>query len=198
MQHLTGNSVLFLDLEETVIDNWGHRQLLHSNLDFISNCIKVRNRMSKKQIVELGLFSFAIDDETDLRIFREELMEPIEQAIGLNICFHEPWCLTKEQMAKMFFEITHVKINHKLPEFNDFLGDKGMAFMRLMPELMRKDKSVDSVFLLDDTVDDFDIKFKNHGPRIHVRNITHDFKPRYTSDVVIIDKKTRDPFLLCT
>jgi|LakMenEpi03Aug12_release.lakeMendotaPanAssembly.Ray.scaffolds.fasta_scaffold123664_6 hypothetical protein len=70
---------LFLDLEDTIVDNWD---------DFLfipSNCEKIKTYIKEHKITDITVFSFAIDDEDDVITFVKQHQEEVERILDVKI-----------------------------------------------------------------------------------------------------------------
>jgi hypothetical protein len=70
---------LYLDLEDTIVDNWD---------DFLflpSKCEKIRNFIKDHEISDITIFSFAIDDGKDVDIFINQHKADVERFIDAEI-----------------------------------------------------------------------------------------------------------------
>lgn len=197
---------LFLDLEETVIDDWSSRILLPSVLDYIRDCIEVRNRAIRTSIEAgvpphlrlipftcLGLFSYAISHEDDLRTFRKELEGPLERALGLY--FYPDYCLTVEKIGQLFIKAENIQINYKdVTDFRNFCGNKARTFFSVLPFIMPDDNW--QAYLVDDTVGDMDLKMTRTNRRMHTRSIVPDTTVTHSPGAVIIGSQQLNTMLL--
>jgi len=149
------NTVLFLDLEGTIIDSWSDRNILHSKIDYIKKClIHQRKNIFSDNITELGLFSYAIDDIDDLITFKIKLQQTIEHELDLK--FNPNYILTKKKIQQLYTKVK--KIHFKdYSDFNDFCGDKMMTFFSIAHSLL--ESSVSNAILIDDAVGNANMEF---------------------------------------
>lgn len=174
------SAVLFLDLEETVIDHWNSRTLLMKELHFIKQAIEFRNANHEQPFVELGLFSYAVDNDKDLAVFEEELRKPIEDILGLK--FNPKYLLTIETIKKLYTNATGL-VFIEYTDFRDFCGDKAFTFFRIAPVVL--EDSVKAAFLIDDLVGEMDLVRIIPGVTISTRNIVPVIKTERTDGKII-------------
>jgi len=79
---------IFLDLEETVIDEWSSCNFLINNISFIKNMINtfsmdLNNQEADNENINLILFSAAVSSEKDLLFFREHIQDFLEEQLEL-------------------------------------------------------------------------------------------------------------------
>ncbi len=112
--------ILFFDLEETLIRSWNNP--LFCNTQFIMELVK------KEGTNKVHMFSFAIIDDSDKKIFEERYKEHIEKHFGIEIV---TWQSIDEIMEEVFqfngivfdkFEFTSMW--GKLKAFHDFCRNK--------------------------------------------------------------------------
>ena len=87
MKHDTIN--IFLDLEETVIDDWYSGNFLPQNIDRISDLIKkfsieYNSRIASNNNVNLILFSAAVTNQKDLDFFNLNFKITLEEKLGFK------------------------------------------------------------------------------------------------------------------
>lgn len=68
---------VWLDLEETIIDNWWDALLINPN--------RIKRWLDERNVTELRIWSFAIGNDEDKRIFERVMKKPIETALGRPI-----------------------------------------------------------------------------------------------------------------
>lgn len=114
------NKVLFLDLEETLVKSW--HDPVFCNTDFIKDIIE------KEQTNQVHMFSFAIIDESDKKIFEDQFKKHLENHFEIEIL---SWMSIDEIMKEVFqfngivfekFEFTTMW--GKLKAFHDFCRNK--------------------------------------------------------------------------
>lgn len=74
---------VFLDLEETVIDDWFSGMFLGEKIAKIKHSLDILSKDT--QITSLNIFSFAIVDENDVRRFNTVFRQPIENIFEMPI-----------------------------------------------------------------------------------------------------------------
>lgn len=92
-------SVLYLDLECTIIDVFSAGNLMNVN--------KIRHILQDYGINEVGIFSFAVLDNKDRKDFYHRIAPSIEEALGVKIIM----CPTIHDMMRADFNITGNKWN---------------------------------------------------------------------------------------
>lgn len=129
---------IFLDLEETLIDDWSTRNFLAENAKHIFRQLHPSD--------ELNIFSFAIWNEKDLKDFNLSLREPLEK-----------FFMREFAQVPTFFQIfeTVKKFRSLDIGFADFssIFPKHLAFI----EFIRATESEGEFWLFDDMVEDWDI-----------------------------------------
>ena len=70
-------TLVLLDLEETVVDDWQSRNFLFHKME------RVKRFLEQFKPFTLGLMSWAVYDDADLRVFHDEL----EAENSLNLLF---------------------------------------------------------------------------------------------------------------
>lgn len=151
---------LFLDLEDTVItpanDGWHNTEPI--------NIARVRRFIDSWKPDYVNIFSFAIWDDQQLRLFDFHVRPWLERELGIRFN-HIP---TREQI-KMRCSVAMRMANDMVSEQDlmDFWG-KQMSFRLYIPQWLRNGGDV---ALLDDVVHDED--WFTHSPAINaeVRNI---------------------------
>ena len=164
------NAILFLDLENTIINDWTFRRFMVHNLMTIRTAIVVYNEKNPQcPIVSLGLFSYAIHDDVDFKVFQEELQGRIESA--LNLKFDLRYCMTVAQIKKIFTRLARV-VFREPSDTMDFLGDKAFTFFKVVPSILND--AVTRVFLVDDIVGHLDLHRLKTGVVMSTRLIESD------------------------
>lgn len=141
------NRHLFLDLEDTVIEpvpfGWGNTALI--------NVAKVQEFIKSFKPTKLHLFSFAIYDENDLKLFNYHIRNRLENALGLQIDLCPsvyadiiPACCRIKNLAP-----THVSFSDVI----EFWG-KQDSFKLYIQDTLKNTNTPVSVAFLDDAVTD--------------------------------------------
>ncbi len=114
------NKIMFLDLEETLVKSW--HDPVFCNTDLIKEILAV------EEIKKVHMFSFAINDDSDKKIFEERFKKPLEKHFDIDIM---SWMSIDEIMKEVFqfngiafekFEFTTMW--GKLKAFHDFCRNK--------------------------------------------------------------------------
>ena len=71
--------VLFLDLEDTVIDNWSNGYYANA-----VNTVRVRNIIKAVRPTEVRLFSYAVYNKSDVDMFNTVFREWLEDLLGIK------------------------------------------------------------------------------------------------------------------
>lgn len=121
--------LILLDLEQTVIGDWWEDRFVH-----FPSCEKIKTIISERKIEDfsLGLFSWAVWNDEDKKIFKDELQEPLEKFF--NKPFEMAWSLKdwSEQILK------NVGKRTSQDDFFDLLGKHEVLMLaRKMPILQR-------------------------------------------------------------
>jgi len=111
---------IFLDLEETVIDDWFSGVLLEDNISKIKNQInkfslKFNKEKASSKNINLILFSAAITSKNDVLFFDENLRTILEQELDLS--FNEVFLFSKENCFSLLKKI------NVFPDDTDILLD---------------------------------------------------------------------------
>ena len=154
----TRKNYVFLDLEETCIDDWGTATPLVQNLQKIDWFVNGKEiiipplKKNQEPVVSpaapmvnlhLGLMSWAVWDRDDKQRFLEKMREPIEKAIKRQ--FDESLILSMEDWARLVFECSGLRVTRE--DMFDIYGKPDVLFM-----LMRKHPMFinSTTFLVDD------------------------------------------------
>jgi len=144
---------LFLDLEDTVVDNWD---------DFLflpSKCEKIKNFIKENNVIDVTIFSFAIDNEKDEAYFIKNHQEDLERILDAKIVD----IITVEDMMKVLeFDSLGVSIY----AFKIF--GKQNVFLNCL--YYADDNTVDYV-LFDDMVENVTVINHDHNNKIQLINI---------------------------
>ena len=153
---------LFLDLEDTIItpvvQGWNNTELI--------NVHKIQNFIKSYQPDTLNIFSFAIHDDYNYRMFKTSgTLDMIERALGMEI----QMIPTVERMIIKYAQ--NMKLHRHSLDFIEFvqLIGKQNAFRHYVYSLNQKDNEY---VLLDDVVVRESFRFKNISGEIY--NINED------------------------
>lgn len=143
----TKKPLILLDLEQTVIPSWNDRWI--DPLAITKILATVANQRIKD--FSLGLMSWAVWDDADIQVFREELQKPLEDALGAP--FELVWGMP--QWAEEVFLTTRRKVS--IHDLFDMMGKHEVLMAcRSSPKLQR------TVLFFDDTA--------HHGLRLSDAN----------------------------
>lgn len=175
---LDRSNFVFLDLEETCIDDWTTGVLLEKNLAKIEEFLNGRDRViapfkkNQEPIVSkatpiinlrLGLMSWAVWNDADVREFNELLRAPIEAAIKRK--FDEDLIWSMKDWAKAIAESSNKVLLEN--DMFDLYGKPEVLF-----SLMRNHPMFDqsTIFLIDDAYE-HQLTLKSY-----VRHVTVEFQ----------------------
>lgn len=133
--------IVFLDLEETLIDNWENGWLLLRK-------IKAIRDLCAPFDAKVGLMSWAVWDEKDKAKFNSELRPELEKALGMK--FSDEFVWSMDDWAKQLL-VFHGKKDFLVRICLTFFGKEEVLFMlsRCHPAFKGH-----TVILFDDTVED--------------------------------------------
>lgn len=139
---------LFLDLEETVIDDWYSAKFLPHNIKIIREKIKQLEEHFDDKFEYIDIFSFAILEQKDLDRFDIYFKNDIEKIFKLPVrnilCFDKPFINT---FLKQFN--TSIKSNQRMQDVLT-LNSKSQMFELFCKDNHKGERSI----LFDDVVED--------------------------------------------
>lgn len=151
--------IVWIDLEDTVINSWHDMQLIPQKVSAI------RKWLASNKIREIGIWSFAILDDKDKHDFdtmiKDELMATLEVLIT-------DWPSIPE-MRKLVHSFEHIEHESDC-EFTSLNG-KLFSFMKFA--MLHKDAHF---VLIDDAVPSLEMFDKDKNLKISFMNIDRDFK----------------------
>lgn len=132
--------IIFLDLEETLIDNWENGWLLPEKVNAIRAMCAPFN-------AKVGLMSWAVWDESDKVKFNTNLRLELEEALGAK--FSDDFVWSMDDWAKQLLEFQGKSVSRK--DLFDIFGKHEVLFMvsRCHPAFKGH-----NVILFDDAVED--------------------------------------------
>jgi len=133
-------NTLFLDLEDTIIEEWDR--------PFLINVDKIKSFIDNNSFTDFGIFSYAIHNQSDLALFKRDMKPMIEKALGIKINDDLIWTPSHVQDAL----IKYKKIAGA--EWDDVFTwtDKEYGFQLVCMHLMKDMECV--LTLIDDTVNE--------------------------------------------
>jgi len=146
---------LFLDLEETIIDDFTTKVILNDKIKNIKNLIKKIEKKQKKKFTSITIFSMAITSLSDVRNFKMFLQETIERIF--NIPVEEIFLFNRNNIISL--------IKKEAPNFlileTDFLADFIFGDEKTKTFLMHCEQNEKSEFcvLFDDVVKNKQVRF---------------------------------------
>ena len=147
---------IWLDLEETIIDNWNDGY-------FLSKVTKIKNWLNTKQIVDINIWSYAIWDEDDKLYFQKFYKIPIEDCLGYKIIEYP----SVKDVQNFVYDYEKIRYESRT-EFMTFNG-KFLSFMKYGMTL--KDKHI---VLIDDAVPLSKLEFPKINVTIETLNVDCD------------------------
>lgn len=150
--------LLFLDLEETLIDNWDNGWLLPANIA----CI--RKKFTDKVPI-VGLMSWAVWNLADKESFNKRMRKELESSLGMQFNDKFVWSMT--DWADMLFQFNSKKVSQQ--DLFDCFSKHEVLFMlsRVHPGFNRQE-----VVLVDDTIEhDLSWESKANQCRVKCLNI---------------------------
>ena len=131
--------ILFLDLEETLIDSWDNGWLLPANIA----CI--RKKFADKAPI-VGLMSWAVWNLVDKQTFNKKMRKELENALGVP--FNDNFIWSMSDWADKLLQFNGKKISQQ--DLFDCFSKHEVLFMlsRTHPEFKRH-----NVVLIDDAVE---------------------------------------------
>lgn len=144
------NLTIFLDLEETLIDDWRHGNWLSNQTDAILSLIQTRMIEINPFETSLGLMSWAVENFDDKLSFMRRFSHTIENHFDLKFQSHN--VLSVSDWRIMINRISG--INFSNDDFNDFATKENVLFWlrnaheSILPEGF--------IILVDDTVSHLD------------------------------------------
>jgi hypothetical protein len=149
--------VLWLDLEETIIQSWDNPVLIPQNV------VNIRRFITSHNITEVFIFSFAIWDKKDAAFFRESGMKhEIEQVLGVRIL---SWPSIGE-MRDMVFVAERIQYDSD----HEFTSLNGKLFSFIKLGTWVAFPGIHSI-LIDDTVPNMDIDLPDMDKKISLISV---------------------------
>jgi hypothetical protein len=134
------NKLVFLDLEDTLIKSAFVITL--NNIEFC-NTEFIKETLLKEGTNKVHIFSFAIRDNSDKRIFEEKFKKPLEEHFSIEILS----CLSVEEIMKDVFEFNSIEFEES--EFTTIWGK-----LRAFHDYCNNNFTYTDCLLIDDTVPD--------------------------------------------
>lgn len=147
------DTLLFLDLEETVIESWQN--------PLLCNISKVKKFLADFDTKDVRIFSFAVWNENDRREFDFSIKGLLERAFDVNIV----WCPTLEEITKEVASFTGCR--WELHEISSVWG-KHRTFIDFCTSQFSDIECV----LLDDVVPNLELFNKDKNLKIRLVNVT--------------------------
>lgn len=155
------STLLFLDLEETVIESWDNPLLMN-----VSN---VREFIASARPTAIGIFSWAIWSEDDRTLAKTEIIPVLNKVFNISIDLS--FIPTKDETISG--AVAPFKWDNDIHESLLLSGNKGLVFQ----EWVRKaNLPFDKIILLDDMVPNLSITDKSTNQTIDLVNVKDLFK----------------------
>lgn len=150
------NPIVFLDLEETIIESFSDPVLC--------NVTKIRNFLEARDVTKIHMFSFAIYNDADRDTFDRFIRPNIEEALGVTVIS----CPTVVEMYKTDTNFTGTRFDIINPVM-DYISLRGKkdAFINYVNAVFDYDVAI----LIDDMVPDLDISHRFNDYTIELWNI---------------------------
>jgi hypothetical protein len=149
--------IVFLDLEETVINNWEESLLMLENIK------KIKHLLDSNESVRVGLMSWAVWDDRDKTLFNAGVRHFLEENLGHR--FDDELLWSMKDWAEHLFKFCgkHVSIQ----DLFDILGKHEVLFMlsRCHPTFRNE-----TVMLIDD-IAEHDLEWRSSKNNTEVRMV---------------------------
>jgi hypothetical protein len=133
--------IVFLDLEQTVINCWDDQSLILRHIE------KIKHWLSENNLdVKLGLMSWAVWDENDKNLFNIHIRPRLEEALGKS--FNDSFVLSMDDFASKILECCGKMISRD--DMFDMFNKETTLFTLTRSHPMFK---FEHVFLIDDAVE---------------------------------------------
>lgn len=152
--------VVFLDLEETVIDVFGRRQ--ESTL---VNLAQVRGFLDREAPAQVRLFSFALADASSVERYRQDYQVWLDHAFGVSVALDD--CFTTMKLFDLCRR--HGTVFESDLECMLF-HSKALGFQRYI-EMSPEFRDME-VVLLDDAVEPMQIFYPRRNLTVRLVNVT--------------------------
>lgn len=150
---------LWLDLEETVIDNWFDQVLLHNKIN------KIKQYIDNLGVKTINIWSFAIWHNEDKETFvKSGLKETLEDVFNKRIIEFP----SIEETMKVTYDVDGYFHYDDMREWVQING-KFLSFFKYA-----KTRENVELYLIDDCVEHTVVHFPNKNVKIYTLNIDHD------------------------
>jgi hypothetical protein len=153
---MENKELFFLDLEETVIRSFDNPRLV--------NIEKVKKFLHNHGATELHIFSYAIHSEADRTIFNRDIKPRLEEILELPIVS----CPTIPEVMKADYELTGLFFS-PTSEVTEYIYTRGKTYGFI--NYVNNKYNYTRAVLIDDTVADMTITYRNLGARIDFYNV---------------------------
>ena len=154
--------LVLLDVEQTLTEDWISRSAAPALL--MDNIELVRAELGTNADLEMGLMSWAIQDEGDMDAFQRLLRPALEEV--LRHSFTDRWCLSMDQWANELLVSSGKLLSRE--DIFDIFGKPELLFKlaTIHPELQGRD-----VTLLDDSFQNMVLSLPERGTTVRVIRI---------------------------
>lgn len=160
------NKILFLDLEDTVIDRFNHDGFVRTAV----NHDQVKSFIAAEAPSQIRLFSFAISNSSDVRLYRNWWHSWLCTGLGIDIDLSDVF--TTEKLFLMNRRHGHVfEDEHECMLFHG----KQYGFQRYIE--MSPEFDDHEVVLLDDAVETHSIHYPKRNVRLRMVNVADLLNP---------------------
>lgn len=150
------DTIVFLDLEQTIIASWDD--------PYLCNVSKIRDFLEKLKVKEIGIFSFAIYNDTDVAIFWRDIAPIIERALDVKVLVAP----SVQSQIRIDREFTGHSFSPDT-EVHDFIALRGkvQAFINYVNATYHYNRAI----LIDDVVPDHTLTDRRNGWSIEFYNV---------------------------
>ena len=167
--------IVLLDLEQTVIDDWEHMNLLLENIE------KIRCAIQNTRC-RLGVMSWAVWNEADKVTFKQRLRGSLEELLKMD--FSEELIFSVHDFSDILLKRKHKWLRR------DDMFDLGLAVGKeeCLLQLLRLEHfgKAAKVFLIDDAVD-HNLQFTRGNSKVRFINVNDPFYNHWDIDESIYD-----------
>lgn len=140
--------VLFLDLENTVIDDWYEGNFLLSRIEKIKEWIELES-FCGNNFDCLGLFSWAVNDFNDLKTWEKQFKDMLESLFNLK--FEQRLLYTVQDVKRLLCTNRRMKQSSVGDsEFFDVWSNKSLTFTEVCVTDIFRNTQVQHATLVDD------------------------------------------------
>lgn len=147
--------IIFLDLEQTLIDDWGTKNTMPDNLVKIARFINYVHQTGFVDEINVGIMSWALWSDIDKEEFNKffpllqhAISEHLDSSVRSAVKFDDSLMMTMQDWSHRL--LVHCNKNLSMTDMFDMVGKQETLFM-----LSRHDPtfSNETIVLIDDTVE---------------------------------------------